>query len=63
MRTLSSNKLAATVTNARTNTFIVLRSEALTKNEKEGVEKLFDMMLSLRQQIHIRRKFDNEPVK
>ena len=51
------------VENKKTNTFIALHSEALNKNEKEGVEKLFNMMLSLRQQIYIRTKFDNETVK
>ncbi|TCX48962.1 helix-turn-helix transcriptional regulator [Dehalobacter sp. 14DCB1] len=43
-----------------TNSFIALRSEALSENEKEGVEKLFTMMLSLRQQILLRSKFKNE---
>lgn len=43
-----------------TNSFIALRSEALSENEKEGVEKLFTMMLSLRQQILLRSKFENE---
>lgn len=43
-----------------TNTFIALRSEVLSENEKEGVEKLFTMMLTLRQQILLRRKFKNE---
>ena len=43
-----------------TNSFIAMRSEALSKNEKEGVEKLFTMMLSLRQQILLRSKFENE---
>lgn len=42
------------------NSFIALRSETLSKNEKEGVEKLFTMMLSLRQQILLRSKFENE---
>ncbi len=41
-------------------TFVALRSEALNNNEIEGVENLFTMMLSLRQQILIRSKFDNE---
>lgn len=44
----------------RTNSFVALRSEALSNSEKEGVEKLFTMMLSLRQQIHLRRSFENE---
>jgi transcriptional regulator with XRE-family HTH domain len=42
------------------NSFIALRSEALSESEKEGVEKLFAMMLSLRQQILLRSKFENE---
>jgi transcriptional regulator with XRE-family HTH domain len=44
----------------RTNSFVALRSEALSDSEKEGVEKLFTMMLSLRQQIQLRRSFENE---
>ena len=43
-----------------TNSFIALRSQALSDGEKEGVDKLFDMMLTLRQQILLRRKFENE---
>jgi transcriptional regulator with XRE-family HTH domain len=42
-----------------TNSFIAMRSEALSGSEKEGVEKLFTMMLSLRQQILLRSKFEN----
>ncbi len=42
------------------NSFIALRSEALNDSEKEGVDKLFKMMLSLRQQVILRRKFENE---
>ncbi len=42
------------------NSFIALRSEALSDIEKEGVDKLFKMMISLRQQIYLRRKFENE---
>lgn len=44
----------------RTNSFIALRSAVLSDSEKEGVEKLFTMMLSLRQQIQLRRSFQNE---
>lgn len=44
----------------RTNSFVALRSEALGKNEKEGVDRLFTMMLSLRQQIRIRNSHENE---
>jgi transcriptional regulator with XRE-family HTH domain len=43
-----------------TNSFVALRSEALSDSEKEGVEKLFTMMLSLRQQIKLRSSFENE---
>lgn len=46
----------------KTNSFIALRGEALSENEKEGVDKLFTMMLSLRQQILLRSKFDNEAI-
>lgn len=40
--------------------FIALRSETLSEYEKEGVEKLFTMMLALRQQILLRSKSENE---
>ena len=42
------------------NSFIALRSEALSDSEKEGVERLFKMMLALRQQILLRWRFENE---
>ena len=45
-----------------TNSFIALRSEALNDTEKEGVDKLFKMMIALRQQVILRRKYENEPV-
>lgn len=44
----------------RTNSFVDIRNEALSDSEKEGVEKLFDMMLSLRQQIQLRKSFEKE---
>ncbi|OWZ83250.1 helix-turn-helix transcriptional regulator [Natranaerobius trueperi] len=44
----------------RTGSFTAMRSEALSENEKEGVEKLITMMLSLRQQLVLRSKFENE---
>lgn len=44
----------------RTNSFIALRSEALSDSEKEGVDRIFKMMLSLRQQILLRSSFENE---
>lgn len=43
-----------------TNTFVALRSETLNDSEKKGVDQLFTMMLSLRQQILLRSKFENE---
>lgn len=42
------------------NSFVAMSSETLSDSEKEGVEKLFTMMLSLRQQINLRSKFENE---
>lgn len=45
-----------------TNSFIALRSEVINDNEREGVDRLFKMMISLRQQVILRRKFENEPV-
>ena len=44
----------------RTNSFVALRGEVLSESEKEGVEKLFTMMLTLRQQITLRSSFENE---
>ena len=43
-----------------TNSFVALRSEALSDGEKEGVEILFTMMLSLRQQIQLRCSLEKE---
>lgn len=43
----------------RTNSFVALRCETLSDSEKEGVDKLFSMMLSLRQQIILRSLFEN----
>lgn len=48
------------VTKSEPNSFIALRSEDMSDSEKEGVEKLFTMMLSIRQQILLRRKYENE---
>ncbi len=42
------------------NSFVAMSSETLSDSEKEGVEKLFTMMLSLRQQINLRSRFENE---
>lgn len=47
------------VENEVKNSFVALRSEALSDNEKDGVDKLFEMMLSLRQQIVLRRLSEN----
>lgn len=60
-----SNVLAFDITEMfvekeRTNSFVALRSETLSESEKEGVEKLFTMMLALRQQIQLRSSFENE---
>jgi len=44
----------------RANSFVALRSEVVSDDEKEGVDKLFTMMLSLRQQIKLRSSFENE---
>jgi len=48
------------VENETPNSFIALRSETINAIEQEGVEKLFSMMVSLRQQVILRRKFENE---
>jgi len=45
------------------NSFVALQSEALSENEKKGVEQLFSMMLTLRQQIILRSKAENETIK
>ena len=44
------------------NSFIALRSEAINDTEKEGVDRLFKMMIALRQQVILRRKHENEPI-
>ena len=48
------------VENPKKNSFVALRSQALSESEKEGVDKLFAMMLALREQILLRSKFENE---
>lgn len=58
--TLKFNIVDMFIDKKKSNSFIALRSEALSESEKEGVEKLFTMMLSLRQQILLRSKFENE---
>ena len=47
------------VENPKKNSFVALRSQALSESEKEGVDKLFAMMLALREQILLRSKFEN----
>jgi ribosomal protein L37AE/L43A len=44
----------------RANSFVDIRDEALNDSEKEGIDKLFDMMLSLRQQVQLRNSFEKE---
>lgn len=44
------------------NSFVALQSETLSKSEKEGVEQLFTMMLTLRQHIILRSKHENETI-
>ena len=46
----------------KTNSFIALRSEAINDAEKEGVDRLFKMMIALRQQMILRRKHENESI-
>lgn len=59
---LEFNIIDMFVEKEETNSFIALRSEALNDIEKEGVDKLFKMMISLRQQVILRRKFENESI-
>lgn len=42
----------------RSNSFVALRGGNLSEAEREGVDTLLSMMLALRQQIIIRRKFE-----
>ena len=42
----------------KTNHYSILHKQTLSESEKEGVEKLFSMMLSLRQQILLRSRID-----
>lgn len=39
--------------------FVALRSEAMNEDEKKGVDTLFTMMFSLRQQILLRSRFEH----
>lgn len=58
--TLNFDILDIFVEKQQNNSFVALRSEALTDTEREGVDTLFRMMLALRQQIVLRRKFEHE---
>lgn len=42
----------------RAQSFAALRSEAMSDEEKEGIDALFTMMVSLRQQILLRSRFE-----
>jgi transcriptional regulator with XRE-family HTH domain len=42
------------------NSYTALRSETINDAEKEGVDILFKMMIALRQQVILRRKYLNE---
>jgi hypothetical protein len=42
------------------NKFVDLRTEALDEIEKEGLERLYQMMFALRQQKNIRESFEGE---
>jgi transcriptional regulator with XRE-family HTH domain len=57
--TLGFNLADMFVQKEKTNSFVALRSEILSDSEKEGVDKLLSMMLSLRQQIILRSLFVN----
>jgi transcriptional regulator with XRE-family HTH domain len=43
----------------RTRSFVALRSEAMNDEEKKGVDTLFSMMFTLRQQILLRSRFEH----
>jgi len=58
--TLNFDPTEMFVEKEKTNSFVALKSETLNDSEREGVEKLFKMMLTLRQQINIRRAYENE---
>lgn len=47
------------VERTKNNSFIALKSKVLNETEKQGVDKLFSMMLTLKQQIQIRNTFEN----
>jgi transcriptional regulator with XRE-family HTH domain len=48
------------VEKSQKNSYVALRSEELSESERIGVEKLFTMMLSLRQQFQLRRAYEHE---
>ena len=41
------------------NTFDLPRKEACTQSERDGLETLFSMMLALKQQVRLRRTFED----
>jgi transcriptional regulator with XRE-family HTH domain len=41
------------------NTFDLLRKEVCTQSEKDGLETLFSMMVALKQQIRLRKTFED----
>lgn len=41
--------------------FVSLLDQVISVGEKEGLEKMFDMLLSLRQQMYLRIKADLKP--
>jgi transcriptional regulator with XRE-family HTH domain len=58
--TLNFDPTEMFVETENTNSFVNLKSETLSESEREGVEKLIKMMLTIRQQINIRRAYENE---
>jgi transcriptional regulator with XRE-family HTH domain len=50
-----------TVEKDKSNPFTELMDKVKTANEKEGLEKLFSMMVALKQQIHLRQTINNKP--
>ncbi|NDL67903.1 helix-turn-helix domain-containing protein [Anaerotalea alkaliphila] len=49
-----------TVEKDKSNSFAKLMDKVKTANEKEGLEKLFSMMIALKQQIHLRQTINNK---
>lgn len=44
----------------KNNIFSKLKAQTINENEKDGLEKMFKMMIWLRQQIRLRRRFNDE---